>query len=113
MYKHVPTLFKEERCDSFTQKERRNLKLKTKLVIFQYSQSIKTTMCRSSHPEVFLRKGVLKICSTFTELPSRSVISIKLLCNFIEITLRHGCSPVNFLHIFSTLFLGTPLSGCF
>ena len=30
---------------------------------------------------------------------------IKLLCNFIEITLRHGCSPVNLLHIFETLFL--------
>ena len=25
--------------------------------------------------------------------------------NFIEITLRHGCSPVNFLHIFRTPFL--------
>ena len=24
--------------------------------------------------------------------------------NFIEITLRHGCSPVNLLHIFRTLF---------
>ena len=35
---------------------------------------------RSSHPEVFLGKGVLKI------------------------TLRHGCSPVNLLHIFRTPF---------
>ena len=35
---------------------------------------------RSSHPEVFLKKGVLKICSKFTgEHPCRSVISIKLL----------------------------------
>ena len=34
----------------------------------------------------------------------RSVISIKLLCNFIEITFRHGCSPVNLLHIFRTPF---------
>ena len=34
----------------------------------------------------------------------RSVISIKLLYNFIEITLRHGCSPVNLLYIFKTLF---------
>ena len=35
---------------------------------------------RSSHPEVFLRKGVLKICSKFTgEHPCQSVISIKLL----------------------------------
>ena len=29
-------------------------------------------------------------------------VSDKLLCNFIEITLRHGCSPVNLLHIFRT-----------
>ena len=57
-------------------------------------------MYRSSPSEVFLGKGVLKIYSKFTgEHPCRSVISIKLLCNFIEITLRHGCSPVNLLHI--------------
>ena len=36
------------------------------------------------------------------ERPYRSVISIKLLCNFTETTLRHGCSPVNLQHIFST-----------
>ena len=60
---------------------------------------------RSSHAEVFWRKGVLKICSTFTgEHPCRSVISGKLLCNFIEITLRHGHSAVNLLHIFRTPF---------
>ena len=28
----------------------------------------------------------------------------KLLCNFIGITLRHGCSPVNLLHILRTCF---------
>ena len=33
--------------------------------------------------------------------------------SFIEIALRHGCSPVNLLHIFRTLFLGKPLGGCF
>ena len=27
-----------------------------------------------------------------------------VLCNFIEITLWHECSPVNLLHIFTTLF---------
>ena len=32
------------------------------------------------------------------------MISIKLLCNFIEITLRHEYSPVNLLHIFRTPF---------
>ena len=37
---------------------------------------------RSSFPEVFLGKVVLKICSTFTgeEHPCRRAISIKLLC---------------------------------
>ena len=60
----------------------------------------------NSHPEVFLGKGVLKICSKFTgEHPCRSVISIKLLCNFIEIALRHECSPINLLHIIRTPFL--------
>ena len=55
---------------------------------------------------MFLRKGVLKICSKFTgEHPGWSVISIKLLCNIIEITLRHGCSPLTLLNIFRTPFL--------
>ena len=60
---------------------------------------------RSSYPEVFLGKGVLKICSKFIgEHPCRSAISTKLLCSFIEIALWHGCSPVNLLHIFRTPF---------
>ena len=67
---------------------------------------IKELIFRSSHREVFLGKGVLKICSKFTgEHSCRSVISIKLLYNFIEITLRHGFPPVNLLHIFRTPFL--------
>ena len=60
----------------------------------------------SSHSELFLGKGVLKICSKLTgEHPCRIAISIKLLWNFIEITLRHGCSPLNLLHSFRTSFL--------
>ena len=60
---------------------------------------------RSSRPGLFLRKGALKIYSKFTgEHPCQSVISIKLLCNFIEIALRHGCSSVNLLRIFRTAF---------
>ena len=51
-------------------------------------------------------KGVLKICSEFTgERPCRSAILIKLLCYFIEIIFRHGCSPINLRHIFRTFFL--------
>ena len=60
---------------------------------------------RSSHPGLFLRKRVLKICSKFTgKHPCRSVISIKLLSSFIEITLQHRCSPESLLHIFKTPF---------
>ena len=55
-------------------------------------------LTRSSLPEVFSKKDVLKICSKSTgEHPCGSVISINMLCNFIEITLKHGCSPVNLL----------------
>ena len=51
--------------------------------------SILICWCWSSHPEVFLGKGVLKICSKYT-----------LLCNVFEIW--YGCSPVNLLHIQNT-----------
>ena len=63
---------------------------------------------RSSRPEVFLGKSVLKIYSKFTgEHPCRSAISIKLQSNFIKIALRHGGSPVNLLYIFRTPFTKT------
>ena len=52
-----------------------------------------------------LRKNILKKCSKFTgEYPRRSAISIKLLCNFTEITLRQGCFPIILLHIFRASF---------
>ena len=52
---------------------------------------------------MLLYKGVLKICSRFTgERPCRSAILIS--CNFIEIVLLQGFSPVNLRHIFSTPF---------
>ena len=68
----------------------------------------------SHHPEAFLGKCVLKIYRKCTgEYPWRSAISIKLLCSFIEMTLWHGCSLVNLLHIFRNLFIRTALGGCF
>ena len=66
---------------------------------------LKKTKIRNSHPVLFLGKAVLEICSKFTgEHPCRSVISIKLLCNIIEIALQHGCSPGTLLHISRTPF---------
>ena len=74
--------------------------MQTNQKIFNFLRSY-----RNSRPEVFLREVVLKICSKFTgEHPCRSVISIKLLCKFIKIVLRHGSSPVNLLHIFRIPF---------
>ena len=67
------------------------------------------TYSRSSPPEVLLSKSFWKIYRTFTEEhPRRSLISIKLQSNFIEIALWHGWPYVNFIHIFRT-----PLEGCF
>ena len=68
-------------------------------------QKTQMTDDRRSPSEVFLGKGILEMCSRFTgEHQCRSVISIKLQSNFVEIILRHGCSPVNLLHIFRTPF---------
>ena len=65
-----------------------------------------------SLPEVFLGKGGLEICSKYSgEYPCRSMISIKLLCSFIEIARRHGCSSVNLLHIFRTTFYKNSFEG--
>ena len=74
-------------------------------IICIYFQNIRyeTKVNRSSRPELFIGKGVLKICCKVTgEHTCQSAISIKLLCNFIEITLWHGYSSVNLLHVFRT-----------
>ena len=67
---------------------------------------IRNTCSRiSSRPKVFLWKSVPKISSIYTgKNPCQSAISIKMQSNFIEIALRHGCSPINLLHIFRTPF---------
>ena len=77
-----------------------------KMALWGMGSINRTSDSSSSHPEVFLRKGVLKTCSKSTrEHPWRSVVSIKLLYNFTEIKLRHECSSVNLLHIFRIPFL--------
>ena len=58
---------------------------------------------RSTPPDVFLEKSVLRIFSKVTEEHScRSVISIKLLYNFLKIALWHGYSCVDLQYIFYT-----------
>ena len=51
--------------------------------LLMYDTQLLCFLYRSSRPEVFLRKGVLKLCSKFTgKHPCRSVMSIKLFCKF-------------------------------
>ena len=72
-------------------------------VILETPHYYSSATTRSSSPEIFLRKCVLKMRSKSTgEHPCRSVVSIKLLCNIIEITFQHGCSTVKLLQIFKT-----------
>ena len=37
-------------------------------------------------------------------MPKRDFNKVTKQSNFIEVTLRHACSPVNLLHIFKTPF---------
>ena len=71
-------------------------------------------MFRSSPPEVFSKKDAVQIRSKPTgEQPHRSAISTKLLCNFIEITPTHRCTPENPKYNRRTpLPRRTPLGDC-
>ena len=56
--------------------------LKTRIILWWLTQR---KVIRGNYPEVLLTKGVLKICSKSTgEQQCESVISINLLCNFID-----------------------------
>ena len=59
---------------------------------------------RSSRPDVFLVKGVPKNKQQIYRGTLLRKHDFNLQSNFIEITLWHGCSPVNLLHIFKTPF---------
>ena len=62
---------------------------------------LQDTNIRSSRPEVFLRKGVLKICSKFTGEHPCQIVS------------PHGCSPANLWYIFRTSFPKKTMDNCF
>ena len=53
----------------------------------------------------FIYKALIFLFYSFLlSFPCLIFLSFPLLFKFIEITLWHGCSPVNLLHIFSTPF---------
>ena len=60
-----------------------------------------------------IRRCSENIQQIYRRTPNRSVISIKLRSNVIEITLRHGRSPVNLLHIFRMALSKNTYGGLF
>ena len=80
------------------------------LLIFTFCRFRNTFQCLLLR--IFMRLQNQDYLGTFSSNskifhPCRSVVSVRLFCNFIEIALRHGCSPVNLLHVFRTLSLRT------
>ena len=59
----------------------------------QPSRGVLIKRCSENMQQIYIR-----------EHPCRSVISMKLKSKIIEITLRHGWSPVDLLYIFRTSF---------
>ena len=51
---------------------------------------------------LFRINGIPFLPHIYSSILFTSSALIKLLCNFIEIALQHGCSPVNLPHIFRT-----------
>ena len=78
------------------------LLIKQFVEIFPKSRDCQCVFVRSIPPDVFLGKGVPKICTKFTgEHPCRSVIPIKLLCNWnhtLAWVLLYNGKQNNFIH---------------
>ena len=69
-------------------------------------RTLRRNGCRSSRPDVFWRKGVLKICSKFTgEQLCRSEISTKLQTTLLKSHFSMDVLLLNLVHIFKTPFL--------
>ena len=93
---------KKVNCFIYFRKKKLHRRCSTRFLI-RLQVSKRNRQCakaRSSPPEVFLEKGVLKIYSKFTGEHT---------C--IEITTGHGCCPVNLLFIFRTPFPKNTFGG--
>ena len=77
-----------------------------KFIQKQPSRGVFKKRCSENMQQIYRRTPMPKcdynkVAFKFTgEHPCRGLISINLRSNFIVITVRHGCSPVNLLHIF-------------
>ena len=67
----------------------------------QLESVLNSLYIRSNRPQVFFGKCVLKICmQQFLYTGEHPYAKVQ----FIKLTVWHGCSPVNLLHIFRTYF---------
>ena len=56
------------------------------------------------HPSRGVLKEKVFMQRIYRRTPMSKCHFNKVACNIMEITLRHGCSPINLLHIFRKLF---------
>ena len=77
-----------------------------KMRILKKINNPRATLHQTMRPEAALRRcSQEKLSGNMQQIYRRTIMpKCNLLCNFIEITLRHSCSPVNLLHIFKTPF---------
>ena len=76
------------------------------IVTFSLRKSISETICESFF-NLFFASSITDNNDLQCQVSLKPLLQVKInfQINFIEITLRHGCSPVNLLHIFRTPFL--------
>ena len=72
--------------------------------IFHKQDWLKTNIQKHPFRGVYSKRCSGNMQQIYGRTPMPKCDFIKLLCNFIEVTLRHGCSLVNLLHIFKTPF---------
>ena len=76
------------------------------VVTFSLKKSFSETICESFF-NLFFASSITGNNDLQCQVSLKPLLQVKInfQINFIEITLRHGCSPVNLLHIFRTPFL--------
>ena len=67
-------------------------------------QAASSTEAEAATKDVHKKRSSENMQQIYSRIPMPNCNSIKLQSNFIENTLRHGCCPVNLLHIFRTHF---------
>ena len=89
------------------------IKVKIDEFAFKNTAGMLNKNCRNSSLRLFVETAVMQICRKFIEEhPCGIMISVKVLCNFTEITSSHGV-PLYICCIFANqIFWRTPMGDC-